>query len=186
PSLKEIDPNDYSLSAKILIDTGLSEHELIFLALYYKLTGIFETDCPPELLLKCFKKVLKGEFWISKKFTQKVFFEFSFISQNKLPNISHREMEIINLVIDGFSNTEIAKKLYLSNYTVKCHLNRIYKKLGISSRTQLIKLFNKNNINLSHFGSTSQREKSADKIEKNQTDLATKSTRKIIKIKLQK
>lgn len=186
PSLKETNPNDFSPAAKILIDTGLSEQELIFLALYYKLAGIFEKDSSPELLLKCFEKVLKGEIWLSKKITKKLFFEYSFISQNKLPNISPRELEIINLVIEGCNNNEIAKKLYLSNYTVKCHLNRIYKKLGISSRTQLIKFFYKNNHHISPFGPSSERRKIEDKIEANQTELTPKPKHKIIKIKSSK
>jgi DNA-binding NarL/FixJ family response regulator len=53
--------------------------------------------------------------------------------------LSKRQKQLILLVDAGLSNEEIAKKLDISAHTVKVHLWRFYKKLGISSRTQLIK-----------------------------------------------
>ena len=54
--------------------------------------------------------------------------------------ISKREVEIIELILEGKSNREIEEKLFISVNTVKNHLYRIYKKLGVGSRGQLMNL----------------------------------------------
>lgn len=51
-------------------------------------------------------------------------------------NLSDREKEICKLIVLGYSNKEISDELYISLNTVKNHLNNIYKKLGVSDRTQ--------------------------------------------------
>ena len=53
---------------------------------------------------------------------------------------SNRQKQLLILIDEGLSNDDIAKRLDISPHTVKVHLWRLYKKLGISSRTQLIKL----------------------------------------------
>lgn len=59
-------------------------------------------------------------------------------------NISEREKEIICLILEGKSNKEIEGQLFISSHTVKNHLYKIYQKLGINSRFQLISLFKNN------------------------------------------
>jgi DNA-binding CsgD family transcriptional regulator len=56
--------------------------------------------------------------------------------------ISDREKEIITLLVEGLSNQEIAKKLFISPNTVKTHIKNIYAKLGINNRLQLFSLLN--------------------------------------------
>ncbi|PSJ56455.1 LuxR C-terminal-related transcriptional regulator [Pseudaminobacter soli (ex Li et al. 2025)] len=50
--------------------------------------------------------------------------------------LSRRESEILGLVAEGLGNRDIAERLYLSRYTVECHIKHIYRKLAVSSRTQ--------------------------------------------------
>lgn len=54
--------------------------------------------------------------------------------------ISTREGEIIELLVEGKTNSEIAATLYISTNTVKTHIKNIYSKLEISSRIQLFAL----------------------------------------------
>lgn len=54
--------------------------------------------------------------------------------------LTNREKEVALLVAQGLSNREIADKLCISIKTVESHLTRIYEKLGIRSRTRLVKL----------------------------------------------
>ena len=49
-----------------------------------------------------------------------------------------RELEILGLVANGSSNSEIADQLYVSNNTVKYHLKNLYGKLGVNNRIKLI------------------------------------------------
>jgi two-component system response regulator DevR len=50
--------------------------------------------------------------------------------------LTRRELEILTLVAEGHSNAELAKKLWITEQTVKFHLSNIYKKLGVSNRTE--------------------------------------------------
>lgn len=64
-------------------------------------------------------------------------------------NISEREKEIIELIIDGKSNNDIKESLYISYHTVKNHLSNIYKKLNVNNRYELVHLFIKSNDHVS-------------------------------------
>jgi DNA-binding NarL/FixJ family response regulator len=60
------------------------------------------------------------------------------VSATGLSLLTPREEQIVNMVMEGLPNHEIAEKLILSCHTVKNHLFHIYQKLGISNRTELI------------------------------------------------
>jgi len=65
-----------------------------------------------------------------------------FLSQNENPNIGDltaRQREILEMVVEGLSNAEIARRLYLSESTIKQHLRAVYKELGVRNRTQAAK-----------------------------------------------
>jgi DNA-binding CsgD family transcriptional regulator len=59
-------------------------------------------------------------------------------------NISKREIEIIEKILEGYSNMEIGDKLFISLATVKTHVHNIYEKTGCKSRYQLINKFKNN------------------------------------------
>jgi DNA-binding NarL/FixJ family response regulator len=61
-------------------------------------------------------------------------------SSANLDILSHRQRELLELVVEGFTNAQIAKRLFLSESTVKQHLRAAYKLLGMSNRTQAAKL----------------------------------------------
>src|SRR5713226_1430865 len=54
--------------------------------------------------------------------------------------ITHRELEVLELIAKGMSNREIAGKLYVSENTVKTHSSRVFDKLGAKRRTQAVQL----------------------------------------------
>ena len=67
--------------------------------------------------------------------------EFVFLNHNralKSTKLSKRQIEVQMLVAKGLTNQEIADELFVCLATIKLHLNKIYKKLGISSRYALI------------------------------------------------
>ena len=51
-----------------------------------------------------------------------------------LSNLTDRELQILQLVIAGYTNKEIAAEIYISEKTVEYHLDNIYKKLGVRTR----------------------------------------------------
>ena len=52
--------------------------------------------------------------------------------------LSEREVEVLELIANGYSNKEIADTLYIALSTVKSHINNIYRKLDVSKRTQAV------------------------------------------------
>ncbi len=58
--------------------------------------------------------------------------------------ISHRECEIISLVVQGFSHKQIGEKLFISSRTVKNHIYNIYQKTGVENKVQLLNLIQVN------------------------------------------
>jgi DNA-binding NarL/FixJ family response regulator len=60
--------------------------------------------------------------------------------------LTSREIEVIGLIAEGLINKEIAKKLYISEKTVKNHVSNIFKKLNVSDRTQAAIYAFKHNI----------------------------------------
>jgi DNA-binding NarL/FixJ family response regulator len=64
------------------------------------------------------------------------------LSQNENPKIgglSIRQQEILEMVVEGLSNAQIAGRLYLSESTIKHHLRAVYKVLGVHNRTEAAK-----------------------------------------------
>ena len=56
------------------------------------------------------------------------------------PGLTERELEILQLMVDGLTNPEIAKKLFVSRSTVKFHISNILMKLGAASRTEAVSM----------------------------------------------
>jgi DNA-binding CsgD family transcriptional regulator len=54
--------------------------------------------------------------------------------------LTRRELEVVDLVVEGLSNPDIGRRLYMSRGTVKTHLSHVFAKLGISNRTELATL----------------------------------------------
>jgi NarL family two-component system response regulator LiaR len=61
-------------------------------------------------------------------------------------NLTTREQEILSLLTDGFSNSEIAYRLSISQFTVKNHVSTIYTKLGVGNRTEAVRIAVQNNL----------------------------------------
>ncbi len=59
------------------------------------------------------------------------------IAAKKRPLLTKTEIEIVKMICKGHSNKEIMKKLKVTEQSVKSHLNRIYKKTGVSDRIEL-------------------------------------------------
>jgi len=95
-----------------------------------------------EVIENTLDELLKAESYSSVKLAKSnpEYFD-SKLSELKL--ISPREMQIIKLVSQGTKNREIAKSLFISEETVKKHLNNVFKKMGVESRFELIaKIYN--------------------------------------------
>ena len=104
--------------------------------------GFFYDSDPLERLPKCLQATLNGELWAPRKIlTNAILRKRSFLSTSsrKAENsLSKREIEILNLVMIGATNKDIAEKLFISPHTVKSHVYNIYSKIDVPNRLQAI------------------------------------------------
>ena len=106
--------------------------------------GVFcRTECI-SLLPKCIRAVHDGQIWANSRQLRSVMeslvsaapLQFKAVSGRRL--LTKREEDVAKLVVEGFSNREAAYKLGLTEHTVSNYLFKIYEKLGISSRVELV------------------------------------------------
>ena len=93
--------------------------------------------------ISAIKAVEAGEFWIERKMAAKLLdIELHKKNNNDISKTKHilskREIEVITYLAKGFSNKEIAAELFISEKTVKSHINHIFKKLKISRRIEAL------------------------------------------------
>ena len=99
--------------------------------------GFVHAQMHPAQVVRAVEVVQKGELAAPRQLLR-----WYFRNQNENPKIgelSTRQREILKLVVEGLSNAEIARRLYLSESTIKQHLRAIYKVLGVRNRTEAAK-----------------------------------------------
>jgi len=98
--------------------------------------GFVHAMMHPAQVLRAVEVVQKGELAAPRQLLR------YFLSQNENPKIgdlSARQREILEMVVEGLSNAQIAERLYLSESTIKQHLRGTYKVLGVHNRTEAAK-----------------------------------------------
>ncbi len=124
----------------LLLGTGCLpkiENECLISFISRGLAGILSPDTDLPLLKKAIECVLSGELWFENKQLLEIIPGIKGKSCSKGPSLTDREIEVVKLVCNGYSNKEIKKALNISEQAVKSHLSRIYKKTGVSDRLQL-------------------------------------------------
>lgn len=94
--------------------------------------GIIAGKSTPDLYRKAAKAVADGEVWASRKTTSRLLKQE--LSNGKTQVLTRRQEEILKLISLGYSNQEIAGKLFISRETVRWHVRTLYSKLGVSDR----------------------------------------------------
>lgn len=111
-------------------------------------------DCDQDEIVEAIYKTIKGEKFMCGKIVTDILQDATDGATSSCEglNISEREMEIIKLVAEGFSNKEVADKLFLSTHTVTTHRKNIMNKLGVNNTAGLV-LFavRENLISPNHF-----------------------------------
>jgi len=102
------------------------------------------SDHPFRLLCKCIQSVHQGQIWANNEQLQYLIEVVTQVPSLRVVNASGhklltpREEQVVALVADGLSNRQVAHELRLSEHTVKKYLFRIFDKLGVSSRVELV------------------------------------------------
>jgi two-component system nitrate/nitrite response regulator NarL len=126
----------------ILLDS--SEPAMVIPAFQVGAKGIFSRAKPINGLCKCIEVVHRGQIWASTDELQSLLEavakwpRLQALRAHALAVLTLRENEVVNFVAEGLRNNEISKKMSVSPHTVKNYLYRIYDKLGVSSRAELL------------------------------------------------
>jgi DNA-binding NarL/FixJ family response regulator len=110
--------------------------ELACAALKNGADGFVHAQMDPAQVLRAVEVVQRGELAAPRGLLG---YLLSHDENPKIGELSARQREILELVVEGLSNAEIAGRLYLSESTIKQHLRAVYKELGVSNRTQAAK-----------------------------------------------
>lgn len=132
-------------TVKSVVLMPASERSLVIDAFRAGASGVFCSSVNGiKMLCQCVAKVYEGGIWASDIELGYVMEAFSKTAPLRIVNVdgmrllTDREEDIVRLVADGLTNREIASRLNLSEHTIKNYLFRMFDKLGVSSRVELV------------------------------------------------
>ncbi|MGI0485210.1 response regulator [Pantanalinema rosaneae CENA516] len=132
-----------SYKGKVLVLSGHREDEWVFRAMQAGANGYVFKDQLATQLCNAINTVMNGQVYLSPEVATGFFHLFHFYSGRSLEakhklHLTDREQEVLDWLVQGVSNEEIANHLFVTVATVKAHLTAIFTKLGVTSRTQAI------------------------------------------------
>ncbi|ATY12963.1 MULTISPECIES: response regulator [Actinomycetes] len=121
--------------ARVLVLTTYDTDSDVLPAIEAGATGYLLKDSPREELFRAVRAAARGEAVLSPAVASRIMGQMRAPAQEPL---SQREIEVLNLVARGSTNKEAAKKLFISEATVKTHLLHAYAKLGVKDRAAAV------------------------------------------------
>jgi two-component system, NarL family, response regulator LiaR len=132
--VKQVSPR-----SQVIVLTSYHQSEHIFPALRAGALSYLLKDASPQELVEAVRKAARGEVVLHSQVAARMIQELHGAYQDTsdpLTSLSERELEVLRLVANGLSNSEIAEKLMIGEKTVKSHVSNILGKLHLADRTQ--------------------------------------------------
>ena len=132
--LKQISPR-----TQVIVLTSYHQDEHIFPAIRAGALSYLLKDVDSQELANAIRKAAHGEATLHPRVAARVVQELHGSTRsevNAFTELSERELEVLRLIADGVSNSEIAERLVISEKTVKSHVSNILSKLHVLDRTQ--------------------------------------------------
>ena len=128
---------------RVLILTTFDLDDYVYDALRAGASGFLLKDVTAERLFDAVRIVAAGEALLAPAVTRRLISEFARLQRATrpalaLPALTPRETEVLSLVAEGLSNQQIAVRLVVTEETVKTHVSRVLRKLGLRDRTQAV------------------------------------------------
>ena len=145
-----IDIEKLGLDTKILAPSGYDDADLIFRAMKIGAKGYVLKTMASAQLIYAIEEVLNGKIYLPNALTSRFFeyFQQTFKNENAkaeiekeenlLNELTQREEEVLELLTQGITYKGVANKLFISETTVKTHVNNIFQKLQVNDRTQAV------------------------------------------------
>jgi DNA-binding NarL/FixJ family response regulator len=126
-------------AAHVLILSAYEDEEVIAAVIDAGAAGYMSKEAPLAKIVEAVRGVAAGQTgWLSRRIAA------VYMSRNRRPNghqlayLSERELEVVQRIAQGDSNSEIGARLFISEHTVKKHATSIFEKLGVKTRAQVI------------------------------------------------
>jgi DNA-binding NarL/FixJ family response regulator len=126
---------EQGFTARVLVLTTYDTDSDVLPAIRAGATGYLLKDTPREELFRAVSAAHRGESVLSPSVAGRLMGELRTPAQDTL---SQRELEVLTLISQGCSNRETARKLFISEATVKTHLLHVYAKLGVRDRAAAV------------------------------------------------
>ncbi|MGE0681274.1 MAG: response regulator [Candidatus Binatia bacterium] len=127
---------------RVVLLTAAANESDVLEAVRLGVDGVVLKDMASQALLQCVRQVNAGGQWIEPRFLHRALDKAlrRETGERELRAVlTPRELDIVRMVVCGLRNKEVAKRLYISEGTVKIHLHNIYDKLQVSSRLELLR-----------------------------------------------
>ena len=126
--------------ARVLVLSMLDDDDSVFAALRAGASGYLLKDAGPEEIVRAIEAVARGEVIFGSSIARRVLEHLSGAAPTPrpFPQLTPREHEILELVAEGASNQSIAKRLFLSEKTVRNNVSNVLTKLHVSGRSEAI------------------------------------------------
>jgi len=140
----ELGPGTNDAEVSVLVLSTFNLDAAVFSALRAGASGFLLKDAAPRDLVAAIRAVAGGEAWLDPAVARTLIAEFAARPESSLPPVEDlrlltpREREVLILMTNGLSNSEIAESLFVGGGTVKTHVSRILMKLGLRDRTQAV------------------------------------------------
>ena len=123
---------------KVIMLTSHEEEDEVISSLYCGANAYALKDISMDRLHNLIITVNKGSLWIDPQIAQIVQNTFSNIKPSEKVNckLTSREKEVLQLMVQGLSNTQIADRIIISPHTVKAHVCNIFEKMAVTDRVQ--------------------------------------------------
>jgi len=132
-------------ASKILILTTFDLDEYVYEAIRAGASGFLLKDVRPQELVDAIHVVDNGDALLAPSITRRLLDRFAEQAPQdaakpppQLGSLTEREVEVLKLMAKGWSNAELAEKLFLSETTVKTHVSSVLRKLGLRDRVQAV------------------------------------------------
>jgi DNA-binding NarL/FixJ family response regulator len=132
--------------SRVVVLTTFDLDEYVYDALLAGASGFLLKECSPDELVQALQAAARGSALLSARMTRRLVERFVARPGNATPtderirNLSPRELEVFRLVAEGLSNTEIAERLVLGESTIKSHVTSMLTKLRLRDRVQAVVL----------------------------------------------
>lgn len=128
-ALRALDP-----APAVLILTTFDRDAEILGAIEAGAAGYLLKDLAPDMIVEGIRRAATGDIVLAPDLATRVLRGM----RNPLPKLTAREVEVLRLLATGATNREISRSLFVTEATVKSHLNHIFTKLGVDSRSRAV------------------------------------------------